>query len=667
MRAKPEADMTIIERSTVAAPGAARRRIVVLSFGRRRSSTANLHCWLCMRPSVGCPLDRERMKTCYKRAEQYWLDIQNKDNGSFPYRSNDYSGSMTCAGIASLIITGSGLQSLEAQARGNQIACCEANENRDLPIRKALHWFKMQTDQRQQIIQGNPGSGGNSWYLYYMYALERTGRMTGNRFIGNIDWYREGAQVLRARQIPGAGSFQGGANENSDVVNTSFALLFLSKGKRQIVISRMQYGLGDDWNHHSRAMQHLTAHTERVWKRDLAWQSVDINRATVKDLLETPVLFISGTQAIQLSEAQRKVLHDYVEQGGFIFAEACNQDGCRGEAFENSFRKFVTDVFEQPLEKLPPDHPIWAAEARVDPQSLPHDFWLYGVQSCCRLGLVYSPISLSCRWELDMPYGRHEPFQPKLQSELDNAVKIGINVLAYATGKQLKDKLDAVSILEGDLPSAPADRGTLIIPKLQHNAGADDAPRSLSTLMLWLDRENPFQISNERRMIAIDNKELQNYPVTFIHGRGTLRFSERQRAALREYFENGGFLFGDAICANEEFASSLRREWELALPEAKLQKVPVDHPMLSKAFRGFDVRSVRVLDPTPTDEKVLAGERTTAPQLEMLVLGDRVVGVFSPWDMSCALESKHSLQCRGYHREDAAKLGINIILFALQQ
>ncbi|MGN6135468.1 MAG: DUF4159 domain-containing protein [Aureliella sp.] len=41
--------------------------------------------------------------------------------------------------------------------------------------------------------------------------------------------------------------------------------------------------------------------------------------------------------------------------------------------------------------------------------------------------------------------------------------------------------------------------------------------------------------------------------------------------------------------------------------------------------------------------------------------------VFSPLDMSCALESRHSLQCRGYLREDAARIGINIILFALQQ
>lgn len=617
----------------------------------------------------------EVWKECLTKAEAYWHGLQLPD-GSFPYDSPEGRGSMTCAGIASLIITASELSSMEAQPDGDSVQCCGGGDDRKNRLAAAMRWLAANFQ-----VAKNPNNEG--YHFYYLYALERAGRMTGSRFIGKSDWYREGAQQLLSHQDKlGGGQFTSHSRfEGPVIVDTAFALLFLSKGKRQIVISRMEYGTFDkarakddglgrteDWNIHRQAMQHLTMATESVWKRELAWQTVDISKATVADLLETPVLFISGQKGFQPSDAQREKLRSYVEQGGFIFAEACNQDGCDGAKFEEDFKKFVADTFEKPLEKLSPDHPIWNVEARVDPKFLPHDFWLYGVQSCCRLGVVYSPISLSCRWELNAPFGIKASRPAKLQAELDNATKIGINVLSFATGKQLKEKLDAVSILEGNLPTLPGDRGTLIIPKLEHGAGADDAPRALSNLMLWMDRENPFQISNEHRMISVTESELEKYPIVFMHGRGSFRFSEKQRAALRHYFENGGFLFADAICANEDFATSFRREMDLILPGKPLEKLPENHPMLMKEdFHGYDVRKVRIIDPSLAGDKIVAGQREIAPQLEVVRMGDLIPVVFSPLDMSCALESRHSLQCRGYMREDAARLGINIILFGLQQ
>jgi hypothetical protein len=35
--------------------------------------------------------------------------------------------------------------------------------------------------------------------------------------------------------------------------------------------------------------------------------------------------------------------------------------------------------------------------------------------------------------------------------------------------------------------------------------------------------------------------------------------------------------------------------------------------------------------------------------------------------LSCALENQSSLECKGYTKEDAAKIGVNIVLYALQQ
>jgi hypothetical protein len=597
----------------------------------------------------------------FSRSKAYWEKLQKSD-GSFPYRGDGSRGSMTCAGIASLVIAGSQTAGLESSAT-DTISCCGAGDDSQDRIEKGLEWLG-----RNFSVTQNPNFP-NRYHLYYMYALERVGRLTGRRYIGGHDWYREGAEQLLKLQAVPLGNFKSrGLEDGNDFTETAFALLFLSKGKRQTVISRLKYDSRDpqDWNHHTVAVQNLTAHTERAWKRDLSWQNVDIARSSVKDLLETPVLFISGTQPPQWSADQKRRLKEYVEQGGFLFVEGCQGNGCDGRAFEDYFRQLVVELFEQPLERLPPDHPLWFAEARVNPADLPSNAWLYGVQTCCRLGVVYVPYSLSCRWELNSPYGLQADFSAQVQSDLDTATKIGLNVLAYATGKELKDKLDAVTILEEVKSQTPTDRGVFFLPKLRHNAGYDDASRAIPNLIQWAYQSNPFQLSSEKRIIDIVPSSLEEYPVVYMHGRGSLKLSETQRKTLKDYLDNGGFLFADAICADAEFTESFRREMQL-ITGSELSGLEASHPLLTRDYYGFDVRSVEVIDPDVSGDSIVTATRRITPRLEVARIDGRIAVVFSPLDLSCALESRHSLQCRGYVREDAARIGINVILFALQQ
>jgi hypothetical protein len=81
------------------------------------------------------------------------------------------------------------------------------------------------------------------------------------------------------------------------------------------------------------------------------------------------------------------------------------------------------------------------------------------------------------------------------------------------------------------------------------------------------------------------------------------------------------------------------------------------------------VRLVDIRDPQPTadDQPLAARTRRRAPVLEGLRLDDRWAVIFSPYDLSCALEQHEAVQCRGYSKEDAARIGLNVLLYSINQ
>ena len=104
-------------------------------------------------------------------------------------------------------------------------------------------------------------------------------------------------------------------------------------------------------------------------------------------------------------------------------------------------------------------------------------------------------------------------------------------------------------------------------------------------------------------------------------------------------------------------------------PDRKLERIPADDPLLSTTYGGFDLRTVSRRDPEAAapGKPLEAAIHKVPPDLEGIKLGDRWGVVFSPYDLSCALEKQNSLECRGYTREDAARIGLNVVLYSLQQ
>lgn len=608
---------------------------------------------------VGAKVRRET----WERSAKYWRDCQNPD-GSWGYlpNANGY-GSMTCAGIAALVITAEALEAGDANVRDGKVNCCLPHRDDD-QIEKGINWLG-----RHFSVRRNPAQG-SQWHYYYLYGLERVGRLTARRFIGDHDWYREGADYLVAEQDPLGQYWKGsGHAENNPHLSTALGLLFLAKGRWPILMGKVKYGDDEGWNNHRRDAAHLTVYTQKVWDMPLTWQVLDPSKASVEDLLQAPVLYISGDETPQLLNIASK-LRDYVDRGGFIFAEATCQNSA---AFDEGFRKLIEAMFPEPeyrLQQLRPAHPLWRMEKLVRPDS-PYVGKLWAVEYGCRTCIVYCQEDLSCYWELDAPI-RRDNYPDAVKQHIEDANTVGINVLTYATNREPKGKEQSFVLdLDDEISSKHGARGVIQVAKLRHGGGCNDAPGALVNLMRAAGQgDAKLRVSTAGQMISAGDPSLFNYHLVFAHGRHDFRFTPQERDQLRMFLtEREGTLLADSICASKAFTSAFRRELGAVLPEHRLEQIPPDDPIFTEEYGGYDIRRVELRDPQPqSDDRPLAARvRRTEPQLEGIRIDGRWAVIFSPFDISCALEKHEAVECRGYSREDAARIGLNVLLYSLNQ
>jgi hypothetical protein len=618
-------------------------------------------------------------------AKTYWENCQNLADGSWGYSGSNPNGtgSMTCAGISALLIAYDRVQASDAKVVGNRIECCLPRDaTKTDRIERGLQWLGQNYSVRE-----NP-RGGGAHLLYYLYGLERVGRLSSRRFLplpaqpgqpDRADWYREGAEVLVKHQDRlDEGFWRGvGYDEGTAEIGTSFALLFLSKGRWPVLLAKLQHSPADDWNSHRSDVANLTRYVERKWKRDMTSQVIDLRLATIDDLGQTQVLYLCGSQdPVPEGDAKRKELaqkiRGYLDRSGFLFAEGYGD----GKGFDAGFRALMKEVFPEPeykLRLLDAEHPIWHAEEKVDPSQL-RPIW--GIEFGCRTSVVYVPAdppgdprpSLSCLWELSRP-GRGEKYPRQIQTQIDAGLSLGINVLAYATNRELQPNDIQPRKPRAQAANSRVERGRVYVATLRHPGGCNAAPRAIVNLMDSAASELKIRTQVREGTLSLLDDSLFDYHLVFMHGRTTFCLTDAEREQLRQYVERGGMLFADSICASLAFTESFRREMETIFPKNKLVPMPANDPLLTKAYGGFDLPIVSRRDPATgraRDGRLEATINKVPPALEGIKFGDRWGVVFSQFDLSCALEKRDSLECRGYTREDAARIGLNVILYSLQ-
>jgi hypothetical protein len=178
-----------------------------------------------------------------------------------------------------------------------------------------------------------------------------------------------------------------------------------------------------------------------------------------------------------------------------------------------------------------------------------------------------------------------------------------------------------------------------------------------------------IRVDNDVHDLSLTDGSLFNFSIVFMHGRHSFRFTPAERKQLRAYLERGGVLFADSICSSKEFTNAFRNEMKVLFPEQPLKRIPVKHPLFTTELGGYDLSTVARRQPESHEPgaPMKVKELKVEPDLEGVMLDDRYAVIFSSFDLSCALESHDTLECEGYTRKDAARIGLNVLLYGLHQ
>lgn len=536
----------------------------------------------------------------------------------------DSTPDMTCAGVATLYVT----QDYMMRANARIFDACAGGIS-NVNIDRGLAWLDKHFDK---LIKFKPGQV----FHYGLFGVSRIGLASGRKYIGGVDWYDEGSQILVSSQNTDG-------NWNNTIHDTSFSILFLARGRAPVMMNKLIYAnvpkkQVDPWDERPRDAANIARWMGKHSIEGLLnWQLVDL-KYPVEEFHDAPILYISGSEAISLAPADVDKLRLFVQQGGMILGNA----DCGRKTFVTGFKALGSKLFPAyEFRPLPLNHPIFteqylASKWKTRPK-------LEGLSNGVReLMVLIGDVDPGRAWQTDSTKIREELFQ------------LGGNIFLYATGKEnLHYKGD------GYLVTASADDGRPIqIARLMIGDNADPEPGGWRQLGAIMQNENKIHL--DVIPVKPGTGELAKFKIAHLTGTAKLVLNDEKRKELKSFVDGGGTLIIDAAGGSSIFAESAEAELkEIFAPSAAqglASPLPQTHALFSSPAK-IDVR-YRIY----ARQKMVGSQ--TEPRLRGIDVGGRTAIFYSREDLSAGLVGQPVDGVLGYEPRVAAELMRNMIMFA---
>lgn len=191
----------------------------------------------------------------------------------------------------------------------------------------------------------------------------------------------------------------------------------------------------------------------------------------------------------------------------------------------------------------------------------------------------------------------------------------------------------------------------LTIARLKYDGGGDwyNDPDIIPNLAQELNKRTTLKVNPQQAIVSLNDENLFDYPFIFMTGHGNIEFSDYEVKRLREYLRSGGFLYADDDYGMDKY---FRREIKKVFPGLKLEELPFSHPIY-RCFYDF-----------PHGLPKIHKHNGKPPKGYGIFYEGRLV-VFYTYETNISDGWTDAHDDPPDKREEAFKMGINIIIYAM--
>ncbi|MBC8105743.1 MAG: DUF4159 domain-containing protein [Anaerolineae bacterium] len=590
----------------------------------------------------------------WNRVEKAWRKYQEDDGGwaYVPSRGSASYASMTAAGAATLYITNDYLHASESQ----DLMVPTTNKELD----RAIEWLGknfaadynagLDTDlkPKNDVDAALAGLGfrrrDNGSFVHYMlFGYERVGEASGLTRFGKHRWFEEGARFLLETQAYD-GSWDGrDPVEIGPVANTSYSLLFLSRGRSPVAIQKLQFGPDGKgrWNNRPRDAANFVRFMRHATERHMNWQIVSAD-APLEDLREAPILYLASDRLIDLTESQRQNLLTYVNEGGLLLFV---NEGAT-DAFAKSVTALCKDLWPRySFRDLPADHP-------VKQNNFPMNGWtdpIRGLSNGVReLAILMPSGDVSWKWQAG---------GGATQVNLSPYAPLG-NLSLYLNDKSNPRYKGEASWIERDSSAddAPTRR---FVARLKFNGDWNPEPLGWKRIANLLHNAQDCEVHSDAIDLAPGKLKIA-YTLAHLTSTGKFDLKAQEREALKSYIDKGGTLLFDAAGGSTEATAAFEALMAALYPGVQPAPLSIDHPIYTGSFEHG--RPIERFDYRRGAPGRLAP--TKLPRLKAYTVKGRVIAIESPEDLSAAMVGYPTGGITGYTPATAVQIIRNVVMWS---
>ena len=374
---------------------------------------------------------------------------------------------------------------------------------------------------------------------------------------------------------------------------------------------------------------------------------------------KNPILYRTGHFHFKQTESERKILREYLLNGGMIIYDA----GMGSKPFYDSAKEELAAIFpEIPVQRLSADHPIFHSYYDVDQVTYRagvrkagyknNDPWLEGVTIDCRTVAVVSRFGMGIGWDAV----NDEAIQGY---SIESAQKLGINLVSYATAQRAWAKTLSHALSLTDATDTTA--GKVSLAQVVYDGEWKTRHKGLSILLHQFNQKTEIPVKFRLAERKLSDPKLFDCPIIYMTGHENFALNASEIQNLRKYLQNGGLLFAESCCGRKAFDVAFHREMAKVLPDVTLS------PLASTESMLFVPNRITTVGVTPALMAQMGNRSMIEPKLEVADVKGHHAIIYSQYGLSGGWEMSQSPYSFSYDESGSLALGENILLYAVTQ